>query len=265
MTNEVPATLPEQPAPPPPPETSIVETTSQPTTGKRGCSGCAWLIAGGLGCLGILVLPIIILLAAGTITINGLITNVRDMFNPPVVITASVVLERIQSMSQLTSVRYNYSGVVTSERQMPEILQLFYGNKQVMIAVGHINAGIDLSQISTTNIAIDGNTLIVQLPPPTLQDCFLNDQESYIMSQETGIFAQELPNLGTDARRYALEQFRDNALEEGILDEASLQAQTLIGELLKATAQDLTIQVLVSPASADTPLPETCQSSLSTE
>lgn len=259
MTNQVPESLPEQrPLPMPTDSTAITTSAAETGTGRRGCSGCGWLLAGGLGCLGILLLPIIILLLAGTITINGIVTNVRDIFNPPIVITASVVLERIQGMSNLTSVRYNYSGVVTSEREMPELLQLLYGNKQVMIAVGHINAGIDLSRVTTSNIAIDGSTMIVQLPAPTLQDCFLNDQESYIMSQETGIFAEELPNLGTDARRYALEQFRDNALEEGILNEANLRAQTIIGELLKATAEDLTVQVLITQPDPNTPLPETC-------
>lgn len=259
MTNQVPESLPEQPPLPMSTDSTAITTfTSGTGTGRRGCSGCGWLLVGGLGCLGLLLLPIIILLLAGTITINGIVTNVRDIFNPPVVITASVVLERIQGMSNLTSVRYNYSGVVTSEREMPELLQLLYGNKQVMIAVGHINAGIDLSLVTTSNIALDGNTLIVQLPAPALQDCFLNDQESYIMSQETGIFAEELPNLGTDARRYALEQFRDNALEEGILNEANLRAQTIVGELLKATSEDLTVQVLITQPDPNTPLPETC-------
>ncbi|MBZ0281088.1 MAG: DUF4230 domain-containing protein [Anaerolineae bacterium] len=259
MTNQVPDSLPEQLPSPPAPQTAITETNVESGTGRRGCSGCAWLLAGGLGCLALLLIPIVILMLAGTITINGLISNVRDIFNPPVVITASVVLERIQGMSQLTSVRYNYSSVVTSEREMPELLQLLYGNKQVMIAVGHVNAGIDLSQLTALNIAIDGSTLIVQLPAPALQDCFLNDQESYIMSQETGIFAEELPNLTTDARRYALEQFRDNAIAEGILNEANLRAQTIISDLLKATEGDRVVQVLITQPDPNTPLPETCE------
>lgn len=263
MSSQPPPNLPEA-LPAEPSQTSIVEAPpadlAQPVpTTRRGCSGFGCALGGAFGCLAVLIIPIVILLLAGTISLNSIVSNVRDIFNPPVTITASIVLERVTAMSQLTTVRYNYSSLVTAQQDMPPVLAILYGNKQVMVAVGHINAGIDLSQLTAANVVMLGNTLTVTLPAPRLQDCFLNDQESYIMSQETGIFANEMPNMTTDARRYALEQFRNSALESGILDEANAQAQATISDLLKATAGDVIIEVVITPPDPNAPLPPTCE------
>lgn len=240
------------------PELPFEPVNSPQVVAPRGRSGCAWAVGGALGCLALLLLPIIILLLAGTITVNSLVSGIQGLLNPPIVTSAQIVLERISGLSQLTAVKYNYSSLVTSQRDMPEVLQFLYGNRLVMVAVGHISAGIDLSQLTAQNVTQDAGVLRVQLPPPTLQECFLNERLSYVVSQDTGLFAQELPQLSTTARRYALAQFRDNALNEGILDEANRQAQTVLSELLRATAGEVRVEVLTTPPDAAPSLPETC-------
>lgn len=249
--------------PPPPPLSGTVmssEDIYDVPAPRRGCSGCAWGVAGALGCLGLLILPIIVLLLAGTISVNSIIGNFRDIFTKPAVITAQTVLERVQGMSNLTVVRYNYSSLVTSEREMPGILAALYGERQVMVAVGQINAGIDLSQITADDVTTDGNTVIVKLPPPVLQECFLNDNASYIVSRDTGIFASEAPNLDTEARRFAVRQFRDSAVEAGILDEVQANAREVVGNLVEAVADaDTQVQVVAAAPSPQAALPDSCQ------
>jgi hypothetical protein len=249
MSTNTPQHLPELPFEP--------SDLSQAAVPRRR-SGCAWAVGGSLGCLALLLLPVIILLLAGTITVNGVVGGIQGILNPPIVTTAQIVLERISGLSQLTSVKYNYSSLVTSQRDMPDVLQFLYGNKLVMVAVGHISAGIDLSQLTAQSVTQETGVLRVQLPPPALQECFLNEQLSYVISQDTGVFAQELPELSSEARRYALAQFRDNALNEGILNEANTQAQTVLTELLRATAGDVRVEVLTALPSATPTLPETC-------
>lgn len=249
--------------PPPPPISGTVmasEDIYDDVPARRGCSGCAWGVAGALGCLGLLILPIIVLLLAGTISVNSIVGNFRDIFTKPAVITAQTVLERVQGMSNLTVVRYNYSSLITSEREMPGILAALYGERQVMVAVGQINAGIDLSQITAEDVTTDGNTVIVKLPPPVLQECFLNDSASYIVSRDTGIFASSAPNLDTDARRFAVHQFRDSAIEAGILDEVQAHAREVVGNLVIAVADaDTQVQVVAAAPGPQAVLPDSCQ------
>lgn len=243
-----------------------METTPQNETqaaSPRRNSGCLWGIVGALGCLVILLIPVVIAILAGTTTINGIFDDLRDIFDsePKIVITVNAVLDRVQTMSQLTTVRYNYSSMVTTEREMPELLQALYGDQQVMVAVGHVNAGIDLSQITADNITLDGSTLILQLPPPQLQDCFLNEQQSYVISRDTGLFARPAPNMDVEARRYAVRQFRDMALEAGILDDVQIQSAAALQEFLSLVDPENIeqVQVIGAPQNLNAPLPESCQ------
>ena len=233
-------------------------------TGRRaGCSGCMWGLGGALGCLSLLLLPIVFAIILGLTTINSIVQGVTYIFNPgePTYnLSATTVLERVQAMSQLTTTRYNYSSIVTSEREMPDILKGLYGERMVMVSVGHIVAGIDLSQLAEEDVTALGNGFTIRLPPPVLQDCFLNEAQSYVVSQDTGLFAAPSPNLDSESRRYAVAQFRDMSLEEGILDQAQAQAQSAIqGFLLLVLPEGTEIEIITTPPDQNAPLPESCQ------
>ncbi len=239
----------------PPEQTEIV---SEVVPDRR--KGCLWGLTGALGCLVVLMLPIVAAIILGTTTLNTVIGSFQSIFNPqqPVVITATVMLERIQALSQLTTVRYNYSSLITTEREMPALLAALYGERQIMVAVGHVNAGIDLSQIALEDIVRDGQTITITLPPPELQDCFLNEQDSYIVSRDTGIFARPASNLDTEARRYAVEQFRTMALENGILNDVQIQAHEIIQGLTSMIDETSSVNIITSPPNPDGPMPSTC-------
>ncbi len=175
-------------------------------------------------------------------------------------INANIVLERIQDMSLLTTTRFNYSSVVTSERQMPGLLGMLYGERQVMVAVGYVVAGVDMSKITANDVTLVGDRLEIKIPPPVLQDCFLNDQASYVVSRDTGIFSRSAPNLDTEARRYAVQQFRNSALEGGILEEAQEQAAEVIKTFIMLLSVEAIrdVSITVSMPDANAPLPSSC-------
>jgi hypothetical protein len=170
------------------------------------------------------------------------------------------ILDRIQMLAQLTTTRYSYSNILTSERDLPPILRGLYGERLVMVAVGEVNAGIDLNQITAQDIQAGGGVLTIWLPPAALQDCFFNEQASYVVSRDTGLFARPLPNLDEVSRLYALEQFRGRALEDGIIADAQAQAETSIGELVRGLVSDqyTDVQIRSRPQPALVVYPPTC-------
>src|SRR5262245_42732110 len=107
------------------------------------------------------ILAVLILLLINTCVVGGAIVMVVLQIitlppglvavltggNVPITIQATTILDRIQSLSDLVTTRYNYSSLVTSQRDMPGILSVLYGDKLLMVAVGHVNAGIDMSQV----------------------------------------------------------------------------------------------------------------------
>ncbi|HVO42202.1 MAG TPA: DUF4230 domain-containing protein [Aggregatilineales bacterium] len=188
------------------------------------------------------------------------IVNAISGQNGQVTVKATSVLDRIQGMSELTTTRYNYSSLVTSERDMPDVLKALYGDKEILVAVGYVTAGIDLKDIHAADIVQSGGTLTIQLPPARLQACFLNEKDSYVVTRDTGVFSRPAPNLDQEARRYAVHQFRDMALKGDILSTVQTNAQNLIrsfvGTLNMPGVQ--TIQVNSAPGDSNT-LPDSCQ------
>ena len=199
-----------------------------------------------------LVIGLILLVAYG-------INVIQRLSDAPREITATVILERIQALSELSSVRYNFSSIVTTTRDMPGILGVLYGENQAMVAVGHVRAGIDLSQLREEDVILGQDILLLKLPPPILQDCFLSENDSYVVSRQTGIFAQDSLDLDSSARSFAVIQFRDAALSENILEEANLNAKTAIEEFLKLVEpENMRIEVVTMPPDPNAPFPETC-------
>jgi hypothetical protein len=112
------------------------------------------------------IIGIIVLLAA-ILSAPQLITLIQRLSETPRQITATVILERIQALSELSSVRYNFSSIITTTRDVPGILGALYGENQAMVAVGHVRAGIDLSQMKEEDVIRGQDVLLLKLPPPT--------------------------------------------------------------------------------------------------
>lgn len=170
-------------------------------------------------------------------------------------------VERVQALSRLTTTRYNYAQIVTGQREMPAWLAGLYGDGLVMVAVGHIDAGIDVSQMSEEDIAYDSetNTLSLTLPFPTVQNCFLDENLSYTVERNTAFFGQAMTNLEDDVRQYAVREFRDKAIEEGILDDAKLEAEAVLTEFLGVVSEDVTISFIFDDPIVDTEHPDSCR------
>jgi phosphotransferase system HPr-like phosphotransfer protein len=176
----------------------------------------------------------------------------------PITIQGTTVLEGIKKMSDLTTVRFNYSNLITSQRDLPEFLKALYGDRLVLVAVGYINAGIDLRQMTVDSITTKGDTMTITLPPPQLLGCALDEKASYVVSRDTGLFARPAPNLDQEARRYAVGEFRKAALDNDILSEAQENAKTLIASFVSSLGVK-NVNIVLTPPDPNAPLPADCQ------
>ena len=218
------------------------------------------------------VLAILLLILLNTLCVGGaIVLVVRQVISippgllsaftggsAPITIQATTVLDRIQTLSDVVTTRYNYSSLVQSQRDMPGLLNALYGDKLLMVAVGHINAGIDMTKVTASNITRQGDSMTIRLPPPQLLDCFLDEKASYIVSRDTGLFAKPAPNLDQEARRYAVAQFRDTAINADIYSEVQTHAQTVVQDFVTSLGiKQVTVQT--SPPDPNAPLPDSCR------
>ena len=226
------------------------------------CSGCAWGVAGILGCVTIPLVAFAFLVFLGINTMGGIFDGITSIFSPSQrvynVMSAPMVLESVQGMGRLTTTRYNYSNVITMVAESR--IAILDRDDLTMVVVGYVDAGIDLTALTEADITISGDTLTIQLPPPELHNCVLNEFESYVVSRDTGLFVSAAPEVDAQVRQYAILQFQHAALEEGIFDEVNLQAQVVIEPFLNMMPldEDITqIQLLTAPGDLDAPCPDT--------
>ncbi len=238
-----------------PPVEKKVVVPPPPPDSRRGC------ILGG--CLKYAILLLAVIVAASAVALlaltaqdQGLIPWLQGGYRNQAV----VVLDSIQNLSMLTTTRYNFSSLVTSEREMPTFLRPLYGEQQVLIAVGHITAGIDLSRMTQDDIVQQGGAITLRLPPPILMDCFLDENASYVAERSTGLFTSSAPNLEGQARQFAVQKFRDEAIANGVLNDVQQQATIALTEFIELLNLPDVTAVNVVPAAPDpaAPLPPSC-------
>ncbi len=204
-----------------------------------------------------LLLTLIVILAvvfatlylASQCVIPGVCTS-KPSFN------ATTVLNKIQSLSSLTTTRYTYSTIITTETDMPDWLKTLYGQKQVLIAVGYITAGIDMTKAKATDVQ-NGASIALTLPAPTLQDCILDEGKTYVAALEKGMFASPNPTIDQQSRQFAIQQLRQSAINGDILTEAQTQAQSAITNFVELVGVP-NVQITFETADPNAPLPASC-------
>ena len=184
--------------------------------------------------------------------------NLIPFLQPPrLTMNATTILDRVQGLSQLTTTRYSFSTIITTESDMPEWLKPIYGQKQVLVAVGYVTAGVDMRGIQAGDVQLNGEALTLRLPAPALQDCILDEGKTYIAAQDTGLFSRPASNVDQETRRYAIQQLRQSALDGNILNEAQAQATTAVTQFANLLGVQ-SVQVTFQPAEVEAALPPSC-------
>jgi hypothetical protein len=270
MAEQLPERLPEQtpqdlPPPPPPPLTGAVLPTDaiyDDVPPRRGCSGCAWGVGGALGCLGLIIVPIVVLLLMGTITINGLLSSVQNVFSPrpPVaaITSSQTILTGIQPMGQLVSVSAQLAkaDIFVGVQQGALNACGFSANH---VAQGAVEAGIDLTRITEANIQYEAstNTYTITLPPAELTSCRIEFIRQY--DRTLTACAVDWDEARLLANYQALNEFRVDALESGLLSRAQNEARIALGNFVTAlTGARVNIVFQVAESTPDT-APASCQ------
>ena len=152
-------------------------------------------------------------------------------FEVPVQTTTSpVVVEGIQRLDQLATVRFNESVVITKKSGGEGIRQLLTGEKLILVAEGDVEAGIDLSTLDRNDVRVSDKSVSIDLPEPQILSASLNEKETRVYDRDMGLMPRITPSddLAEEARDEAQDRLREAALEDGILDYAERNAEDSI-------------------------------------
>ena len=153
------------------------------------------------------------------------------------VVSAPDVIERIQRLNRLETVKYSLDTVVEGDESNPILPDALAGDKLLMIVHGSTVAGVDLSQLKPESVQItetsNGRDIRLTLPPSQIFQTTVDEQKTRVYSRDTGIFVSADPNLESKTRAKAQAELQQAALSDGILDAAAKNAQVAVTALLQ--------------------------------
>jgi Protein of unknown function (DUF4230) len=89
--------------------------------------------------------------------------------------TSPVVVEGIQELDRLATVRWTESVVITRESGGTQLEQFLTGERVLLVATGEVEAGVDLAEMDEDEVRVDGDRVTVDLPEPQVLSSSLDE------------------------------------------------------------------------------------------
>ncbi len=166
--------------------------------------------------------------------VKALSTQASQILNPtPTVIPDPItIIHEVRSLARLETIYYSVEKVITAETNQGK-LGFLVGDKILFVAHGNVIAGVDLAKLEPEDLETKDGVLYVTLPETEIFVATLDNDKSYVYDRETGLFAQNEKDLETEARKAAEEEIQKSALEDGILEQAQINAENFLVRLLR--------------------------------
>jgi hypothetical protein len=175
---------------------------------------------------------------------EALQTQVSNLLNPtPTIIPdPATYINEVRALARLETIQYSIEKVVTGETGQGTF-GFIMGDKLLFVAHGTVIAGIDMSKLNPEDMRFENGVLTVRLPPAEVFIATLDNEKSYVYDRETGILAKPDVNLETLVRQRAEEEILKAAIEDGILDQAQMNAEAYLFKFFAALGFPNTIFV----------------------
>jgi hypothetical protein len=150
---------------------------------------------------------------------------------------APAVVLAVRDMALLEATSFHLEKVVEASDAQSRLWGLVEAKDTLLlVAVGDVTAGVDLSKVRDDDVKVDAATRSVhlRLPAPEITSATLDERATHVYSRSTDVLAERAEQLEGDARRSAEEQMRKAAVEGGILDRARASAEQTLRTLTRS-------------------------------
>lgn len=162
---------------------------------------------------------------------------------PPATVTTTVVratpdvLRAVRDLARLETVSFHMERVVDLREHQSRMWGLIEADDAILlVAVGEVIAGVDLSTLGETDIRVDDERHSVSLNLPAVEvfSARLDSERTYVHQRTTDTLARRQEQLETRARQQAERSIREGAIEAGVLTRAQTNAARTLRGLLEA-------------------------------
>jgi uncharacterized protein DUF4230 len=143
--------------------------------------------------------------------------------------TGPVVVEGVQDLNRLATVRWRESVIVTRESGGTELERFLAGEKVLLVATGDVEAGVDLASLGRDDVKVNGEAVTISLPEPEILSVSLDEQKTGVYDRDFGpLNLHPDDDLVEQARAAAVDRIEQAARDEDILDQAEQNAEDSI-------------------------------------
>jgi hypothetical protein len=155
----------------------------------------------------------------------------------------AVVLQQIQSLSQLVTVKYVMEKVEIQEDPPQNLVRAWFWDQTRVILVAHgiVKAGVDLSKLEPGDLRISGRSIRIALPPAQITDAYLDELQTKVIEHNTSFLRDFNKDLEQTARQNALDDIRRAARKSGIIKDADERARAQLAALFRQSGMEVEI------------------------
>lgn len=171
--------------------------------------------------------------------------------------TTSTIVDKLQATSKLSSATMTVTKIIESKKDLSDSLlgfeilgqieKVLFDDKMIMTVEGVVNAGVDLSKITSANVQVEreGTDTIVKilLPQAEIFDVYLTEKTKPF-ERSLGILSKGDVNLETQMRNQAIQAIRNEALSGSLLQTAQDNAKNSITQLLHTIDSGYVVEYL---------------------
>jgi hypothetical protein len=160
---------------------------------------------------------------------NSVSTQVANVLHPtPTIIPDPVtIVHEVRSLARLETIQYSVEKVITAESGQG-LFGFLVGDRLLFVAHGTVIAGVDLEKLQPEDLRVEEGVLYVNLPDAEVFIASLDNEQSYIYDRQQGFLTRGNQLLETEARQAAEDEILNAALDDGILEQAQVNAESYL-------------------------------------
>lgn len=163
-------------------------------------------------------------------------TQVARVLHPTATIRPDpvTIIREVRSLARLETIQYSVEKVITAETRQG-LFGFLFGDRLLLVAHGTVIAGVDLGQIEPDDVWLDEQGRVyLKLPEAEVFVATLDNETTYVYDRETGLLTGGNIALEAEARQAAEDEIRSAALEDGILEQAQVNAENFLFRFLRS-------------------------------
>lgn len=159
--------------------------------------------------------------------------DIAAVFEPePFTDVGPVVVSSVHDLGSLTTVEVVEYTIVEKGTDAGW-LAWARGDSLRMIAVARIGAGVDITGLTPGDFSVSEDGVVeVTIPSAQIQYVAVDNDATEVLDRDMGLFTKGDPQLEGEARRVAETVLVDAAIADGVLDQAEVNATTVLTNFL---------------------------------